>query len=352
MAFCQDETKLAASMNNVVDELLKIPDGASLQGRMLVLLSRLHTSGRISLDEKDKLKDALLTKGKELTSEQLNELWRKIETHLRGLAAVLTELTNSNPSSVSPTPLFGPTSSNKQQFVSAKAFDFSAMNSNLPPAFTPKNDLFSTPGLPQNTFKVVLVGDGATGKSVMVQQLQGKEFQPKYRPTVGVEVHPITFATNRGNITFNIWDTAGQAKFGGLRDGYYLQGQAGIIFFDVTSRLTYQTVPNWYRDVSRVMENAPVVIVGNKVDIPERAVFPKQILFHRKRNLQYYDMSVKMHYQITKPFLFLARVLLHDPEIEFINDIPTLPLTPDQENLFKSYESQLTGQFEDETKTV
>lgn len=63
-------------------------------------------------------------------------------------------------------------------------------------------------------------------------------------------------------------------------------------------------------------------IVGNKVDIPERAVFPKQILFHRKvatvcylskfhqRNLQYYDMSVKMHYQITKPFLFLARVLL------------------------------------------
>ena len=76
---------------------------------------------------------------------------------------MLTELTNSNPSSVSPTPLFGPTSSNKQQFVSAKAFDFSAMNSNLPPAFTPKNDLFSTPGLPQNTFKVVLVGDGATG---------------------------------------------------------------------------------------------------------------------------------------------------------------------------------------------
>lgn len=72
MAFCQDETKLAASMNNVVDELLKIPDGASLQGRMLVLLSRLHTSGRISLDEKDKLKDALLTKGKELTSEQLS----------------------------------------------------------------------------------------------------------------------------------------------------------------------------------------------------------------------------------------------------------------------------------------
>jgi GTPase SAR1 family protein len=38
--------------------------------------------------------------------------------------------------------------------------------------------------------------------------------------TLGVEVHPLTFHTNRGQIVFNVWDTAGQEKFGGLRDGY------------------------------------------------------------------------------------------------------------------------------------
>lgn len=32
------------------------------------------------------------------------------------------------------------------------------------------------------------------------------------------------FHTNRGQIKFNVWDTAGQEKFGGLRDGYYIQG--------------------------------------------------------------------------------------------------------------------------------
>ena len=31
------------------------------------------------------------------------------------------------------------------------------------------------------------------------------------------------FHTNRGAIRFNVWDTAGQEKFGGLRDGYYIQ---------------------------------------------------------------------------------------------------------------------------------
>lgn len=42
--------------------------------------------------------------------------------------------------------------------------------------------------------------------------------------TLGVEVHPLIFHTNRGPIRFNVWDTAGQEKFGGLRDGYYIQG--------------------------------------------------------------------------------------------------------------------------------
>lgn len=38
--------------------------------------------------------------------------------------------------------------------------------------------------------------------------------------TIGVEVHPLDFFTNCGRIRFYCWDTAGQEKFGGLRDGY------------------------------------------------------------------------------------------------------------------------------------
>ena len=85
--------------------------------------------------------------------------------------------------------------------------------------------------------------------------------------TLGVEVHPLTFTTNFGTICFNVWDTAGQEKFGGLRDGYYIQGQCGIIMFDVTSRITYKNVPNWHRDLERVCENIPIVLCGNKVDV-------------------------------------------------------------------------------------
>jgi GTPase SAR1 family protein len=113
------------------------------------------------------------------------------------------------------------------------------------------------------------------------------EFEKKYVATIGVEVKPLTFHTNLGPITFNVWDCAGQERFGGtmysksttwrfiahgtdldrgLRDGYYIQAQAAIIMFDVTSRATYKNVSNWYRDVVRVCENIPIVLVGNKVD--------------------------------------------------------------------------------------
>lgn len=111
------------------------------------------------------------------------------------------------------------------------------------------------------TFKLVLVGDGGVGKTTFVKRHLTGEFEKRYvgarcagaarergvrapgrarqsraltapqtrvrgRPrgacaaTLGVEVHPLTFHTNRGTIVFNVWDTAGQEKFGGLRDGY------------------------------------------------------------------------------------------------------------------------------------
>ena len=107
-----------------------------------------------------------------------------------------------------------------------------------------------------------------------------------------------------------MWDTAGQEKFGGLRDGYYINGQCGIIMFDVTSRITYKNVPNWHRDLVRVCENIPIVLTGNKVDVKERKVKAKTITFHRKKNLQYYDISAKSNYNFEKPFLWLARKLV------------------------------------------
>lgn len=175
------------------------------------------------------------------------------------------------------------------------------------------------------SFKMVLVGDGGTGKTTFVKRHLTGEFEKKYEPTIGVEVHPLDFTTNRGKIRFYCWDTAGQEKFGGLRDGYYIHGQCAIIMFDVTSRLTYKNVPTWFRDLCRVCENIPIVLCGNKVDVKNRQVKPKQVTFHRKKNLQYHEISAKSNYNYEKPFLYLARKLVGDPNLHFVEQVALAP---------------------------
>jgi GTP-binding nuclear protein Ran len=65
-----------------------------------------------------------------------------------------------------------------------------------------------------------------------------------------------------------------------------LSGDCAIIMFDVNARSTYKNVPNWYRDLTRICENIPIVLCGNKVDIKDRKVKAKSIVFHRKKNIQ------------------------------------------------------------------
>jgi len=62
----------------------------------------------------------------------------------------------------------------------------------------------------------------------------------------------------------------------------------------------------------------PIVLCGNKVDVKERKVKAKTITFHRKKNLQYYDISAKSNYNFEKPFLWLARKLVGNPTLEFV----------------------------------
>ncbi|CAN4101130.1 unnamed protein product [Withania somnifera] len=130
------------------------------------------------------------------------------------------------------------------------------------------------------SFKLVIVGDGGTGKTTFVKRHISGEFEKKYEPTIGVEVHPLDFFTNRGKIRFNC-----------LRDGYYIHGQCAIIMFDVTPRLTYKNVATWHRDITR----------------------------------QRYEISAKSNYNFEKPFLYLAKRLAGDTNLYFVESPALIP---------------------------
>ena len=177
------------------------------------------------------------------------------------------------------------------------------------------------------TFKLVLIGDGGVGKTCFINRHSTGHFEKKYVATIGCEVHPLPFYTNIGQIIFNCWDTAGQEKFGGLRDGYYVGSKCAILMFDVTSRITYKSISVWHRDLIRVCDNIPIVLCGNKCDIKDRKVKPKNILFHRKKpNIQYYDISAKSNYNFEKPFLWIIKKLSGNKNVKFVQAPAPQPL--------------------------
>ena len=162
---------------------------------------------------------------------------------------------------------------------------------------------------PLYAFKLMLLGDGGVGKTTYTRRNSTGEFVANYVPTMGVEVRPIRLETSVGPVVLNCWDTAGQEKLGGLRDGYYIGAHAAIIMFDLTSRTTEKSVGKWFQDFRRVCPAEPVVVVGSKADCKERKVKTKDVTWPAKNGLEYIEVSAKSNYNFELPFLTLLRKL-------------------------------------------
>jgi GTP-binding nuclear protein Ran len=192
------------------------------------------------------------------------------------------------------------------------------------------------------SYKICLIGDGGVGKTTFVKRLRNGEFQTKYFATMGVSVEPLLLMTSIGPIKIDVWDTAGQEKFRGLQEGFYVDAHGFIIMYDVTNANSYKNLANWYKEV-RDQSPKPMVLVGNKCEVAARRVKPKAVTFHRKINLQYYEVSTKLLYNIEKPFLYLIRRLTGDSNLTFVSSTTEKPLpeVPLNNEVIARYEEEL-----------
>jgi GTP-binding nuclear protein Ran len=154
------------------------------------------------------------------------------------------------------------------------------------------------------SFKIILIGDGSSGKTTFLMRHLTGEYEKKYNPTVGVEVQTLVFYTTKGKILFNVWDTAGQEKYCDSRKAYYMNADAALVFFDTTSATSKKTVGSWE---SEVPAGIPRVTCGTKVE----NALPG---FSSRRCC----VSTRSSINFSKPFLKIARKLLDDAELKFL----------------------------------
>lgn len=131
------------------------------------------------------------------------------------------------------------------------------------------------------TFKIVLLGDGAVGKTSLRSKYMGEGFQGDYLLTIGVDFATKDVSKDGKDFKAQIWDLAGQERFKFLQEKF-LKGTQGILFvYDVNRVESLESAIDWFYEVEKeVKKPVPVVILGNKIDtIPEdkRGHLPKEI---------------------------------------------------------------------------
>ncbi|KAF2987259.1 hypothetical protein EK904_000070 [Melospiza melodia maxima] len=69
--------------------------------------------------------------------------------------------------------------------------------------------------------KVVVVGNGAVGKSSMIQRYCKGIFTKDYKKTIGVDFLERQIQVNGEDVRLMLWDTAGQEEFDAITKAYY-----------------------------------------------------------------------------------------------------------------------------------
>jgi small GTP-binding protein len=122
--------------------------------------------------------------------------------------------------------------------------------------------------------KLVVVGDGAVGKTCLLVVYAKGEFPKEYVPTV-FDNYTAKVLVNGEQKSVQIWDTAGQEELENIRTMSYANTSVFLLCFSVVDRSSFDNIENiWLPEIRSYVSDINVLLVGTKTDLrsdPEAA---------------------------------------------------------------------------------
>lgn len=110
----------------------------------------------------------------------------------------------------------------------------------------------------------IMVGDGAVGKSSLLQKLVTMRFDPGLMATIGVEFESHSVLIGSTRVKLEIWDLSGYNGFQTICDTYYTCVLGAVLVYDITLRESFDNLTHW---LGKLRQNSArcqvIVIVGN-----------------------------------------------------------------------------------------
>ena len=172
--------------------------------------------------------------------------------------------------------------------------------------------------------KAVLIGDGATGKTSLVESFCHRSFSLSYLMTVGANFYSEIIEIGDNDVKVLIWDLAGQPHFKAVRTQFYMGTLICLAVFDLTRYTTLINLEKWFNEMYKNLEESaiPTVIIGNKVDLEiERSVkyneatkFVKSLYKkypgYKNMEIPYFETSAKTGENVQKTFRTATELFL------------------------------------------
>jgi len=120
-------------------------------------------------------------------------------------------------------------------------------------------------------FKIVVIGDGAVGKTSLIKKYTKGTFEKDYVKTIGAQLSKYNKEFNGDMIRLIFWDIAGQDDFNFLHHLFYKEARAAIIVYSLEEnelgQNSFTHIKNWHEVVEKNCGTIPVVLFANKVDL-------------------------------------------------------------------------------------
>jgi small GTP-binding protein len=175
--------------------------------------------------------------------------------------------------------------------------------------------------------KIVVAGDGGTGKTTFISTRKQKNFLESSKITIGVDFacFPVEIhECHDQKMMFLIFDLGGQKRFQFMHSSYIIGSRAAIILYDLTRPKSFENISYWHTILQKENPYIPIVIGGTKKDLAQQDDISHFIkrgtqLFRTLPNSEYIldhiFISSKTYEGVEKPFHILGKTLLTKPEI-------------------------------------